>query len=115
MKNEHAQLRGMTRGPWRANQQGCKPTMRFMKNEKIAIMTMSSCMSTVNAMGSEDPRMISQKPVYLFLQRMHEILQCTYPWRKKYYTHSRSDSFTMLVTIWLRSVGQRSVGQAYDK
>ena len=27
MKNEHAQLRGMTRGPWRANEQGCAPTM----------------------------------------------------------------------------------------
>jgi len=51
MKNEHAQLRGMTRGPCRANQQGCKPTMRFMKNGKMARMTISSFMSTVNAMG----------------------------------------------------------------
>ena len=38
MKTEHAQLRGLTRGPCRANQQGCKPIMRFMKNEKMAII-----------------------------------------------------------------------------
>ena len=47
MKNEHTQLRGMTRGPLRANELGCRPTMRFMKNEKMAIMTTSSCMSSV--------------------------------------------------------------------
>ena len=71
MKNEHAQLRGMTRGPCRANQHGCKPTMRFMKNgenDDQFIHVYGECYG-------EDPHMISQKPVYLFLQSMHKTLQ----------------------------------------
>ena len=63
---ELRECEGMTRGPWRANELGCKPTMRFMKNEKNAIMTISSCEFTVNAMGKTPTWLHKSQCIYSY-------------------------------------------------
>ena len=63
MKNEHTQLRGMTRGTIGANELGCAPTTGLAFTsiaEKMARMATGYCMCNVGAIRG-DPRMIPQK------------------------------------------------------